>query len=151
MTPTLPPPRLTLVTLGVADIARARAFYDRLGFVASPASEESVVFYDAGATVVALWSREALARDAGVADTPPGFPGVSLAWNVASPDDVAGVLGHAVSAGARLLKPAHKTFWGGTSGYFADPDGHVWEVAHNPFWPLDERGLIVLPKAGPES
>ena len=140
-----PPPRLTLVTLGVADLARARAFYDGLGFVASPASQDGVVFYDAGGAVLALWSRAALAADAGKADTPTGYPGVTLAWNVAAETDVARALDHAVACGATLLKPTHKTFWGGTSGYFADPDGHIWEVAHNPFWPLDARGLVELP------
>lgn len=140
-----PPPRLTLVTLGVADIARARAFYDGLGFKASPASQASVVFYDAGGAVLALWGRAALAEDAGIPDTPTGFPGISLAWNVTAEPDVARALERAVACGAALLKPAHKTFWGGTSGYFSDPDGHIWEVAHNPFWPLDARGLVELP------
>lgn len=143
----LPPPRLTLVTLAVSDLAQARAFYCRLGFRASSASEASVVFYDAGGTVLALWSRAALAEDAGVTDTASGFSGVSLGWNVAGESDVERVLAHATTCGARLLKPAQKASWGGTTGYFADPDGHIWEVAHNPFWPLDERGLIELPEA----
>ena len=146
---TVPPPRLTLVTLGVADIARARAFYDRLGFRASPAGNESVVFYDAGGTVLALWSRAALAEDAGVTDSAPGFSGVSLAWNVGSEAEVEAVLAHAVACGATLVRPLQKVFWGGTTGYFADPDGHIWEVAHNPFWALDQNGLIELPKANP--
>lgn len=142
-----PPPRLTLVTLGVADIGRARSFYDRLGLEASPAGNDSVVFYDAGGTVLALWSRAALAEDAGVSDTAPGFSGISLAWNVRDAAEVETVLAHAVACGATLLVPARKAFWGGTTGYFADPDGHVWEVAHNPFWPLGANGLIELPKA----
>ncbi len=145
--PPVPPPRLTLVTLGVADVARARAFYDRLGFQASPDSKETVVFYDAGGTVLALWSRVALAEDAGMADPVPGFSGVSLAWNVAAEAEVETVMAHALACGATITRPGQKVFWGGTTGYFADPDGHVWEVAYNPFWPLGANGLIELPKA----
>jgi catechol 2,3-dioxygenase-like lactoylglutathione lyase family enzyme len=146
----VPEPRLSLVTLGVSDLARARAFYDRFGFKASPQSQESVAFYaNGGGTVLALFGRQALAEDAGVAADGSGFAGVALAWNVRQASDVAAVLDHAVACGARLVKPAQKVFWGGTSGYFADPDGHLWEVAFNPFWPLDERGHVRLPGAEP--
>lgn len=142
----VPEARLSLITLGVADLARARAFYDRLGFKASTASQESVAFYaNGGGTVLALFGRQALAEDAGVATEGSGFAGVALAWNVRQASDVAAVLDHAVASGARLVKPAQKVFWGGTSGYFADPDGHLWEVAHNPYWPLGNSGHLELP------
>lgn len=137
--------RLSLVTLGVADVARARAFYEKLGFRASRDSNENVTFFDAGGVIVALFGRTALADDAMVPDTPTGFAAVSLAHNVESDAEVEAVLSEARAAGARIVKPAHKTFWGGYSGYFADPDGHLWEVAHNPFWPLDAHGRPQLP------
>lgn len=138
-------PRINLVTLGVADIARARAFYERLGFVASSDSNPNVTFFDAGGVVLALFGREALASDAHVVNEPRGFSGVTVAWNVASDAEVEAALAKAIAAGATLLKPGQKVFWGGFSGYFADPDGHLWEVAHNPFWPIDEAGRVQLP------
>lgn len=139
-------PRLSLVTLGVTDVGRARAFYEALGFRASSASNESVTFFDAAGVVLALYGRAALAEDAQVADNSPGFPGVTLAHNVASEADVDRVLAEAVQCGAKLLKPGRKVFWGGYSGYFADPDGHLWEVAYNPFFPLDAQGRVSLPE-----
>ena len=162
-------PRLSIVTLGVADVGRARRFYEALGFIASKASTGDVAFFDAGGVVLALYGRAALAEDAhvadvlhgggnsagsdsssrgpggGPADAPPAFSGVTLARNVASEAEVDAVLADAVAKGARLLKPAQKVFWGGYSGYFADPDGHLWEVAHNPFFPLDAAGRLQLP------
>ena len=141
-------PRLSFVTLGVADIARARAFYDRLGFSASSASTADVVFYDAGAVVLALWGRSALAADAHLANSKPGFAGVSLAHNVASEAEVDAVLAEAVAAGGAVLKAGEKAFWGGYTGYFADPDGHLWEVAFNPMFPLDAAGRVTLPPPG---
>jgi catechol 2,3-dioxygenase-like lactoylglutathione lyase family enzyme len=138
-------PRLNFVTLGVADVARARAFYEKLGFRASSASNPSVTFFDAGGVVLALFGRGALAEDAKVADSAPGFSGVAIAHNVASEAEVDAALREAVAAGAMLLKPGQKAFWGGYSGYFADPDGHVWEVAFNPFFPLDAAGRVQLP------
>lgn len=140
-------PRLSLVTLGVADVAKARAFYERLGFRASNASEDNVAFFDAGGVVLALYGREALAEDACVSGggARGGFSGVTLAHNVASEKDVDAVLAAAVAVGARLVRPAQAVFWGGYSGYFADPDGHLWEVAYNPFFPLDASGRVVLP------
>ncbi len=138
-------PRLSFVTLGVADVARARAFYERLGFTASAASQDSVAFFDAGGIVLALFGRAALADDAHVENAAPGISGVALAHNVASEAAVDAVLAEAVEAGARLLKPGQKVFWGGYSGYFADPDGHLWEVAYNPFMPLGEDGRVTLP------
>ena len=138
-------PRISLVTLGVADVARATAFYTRLGFVRSPASNDNVTFMKAGSVVLSLFGRRALADDVGLppgADVPPGFAGVTLAHNVRSEAEVNAVLAQAVDAGAQLRKPGQKVFWGGYSGYFADLDGHLWEVAHNPFFPLDEQGQV---------
>jgi catechol 2,3-dioxygenase-like lactoylglutathione lyase family enzyme len=137
-------PRLSLITLGVADVARARRFYEALGFKAGRASLESVTFLDAGGVVLALWGRAALAEDAGVADSTPGFSGVALAHNARSQADVDKALDQAVAAGARLIKPAEKTFYDGYAGYFADPDGHVWEVAHNPHFTLLPDGRVAL-------
>lgn len=138
--------RITMVTLGVADMALARRFYcDGLGWRQSAASNESVSFIEAGGVVMGLYGRTGLAEDAGVPDEGGGFRGVALAHNVASPADVDRVLEEAVAAGATLVKPGEKVFWGGYSGYFADPDGHLWEVAHNPFSPLDADGRMTLP------
>lgn len=137
-------PRLSLVTLGVGDVSRWRVFYEALGFKAGRASEESVTFFPAGGVVLALFGRSALAEDATVADSKPGFSGVALAHNARSERDVDKALKEAVAAGAKLIKPAGKTFWGGYAGYFADPDGHLWEVAHNPYFGFDAEGRIVL-------
>ena len=139
-------PCLTLLTLGVADMARAVAFYDRLGWPRSKANDPgAVAFYRLHNLVLALFPRAHLAADAQVPDTPPGFGGVTLALNQDSEAAVDAVLAEAVEAGARLLKPGQTVFWGGYSGYFADPDGHLWEVAYNPFFPFDEAGRLVLP------
>ena len=132
------------LNLRVADLGRARAFYEALGFKAGRASEESVTFFPAGGVVLALFGRSALAEDATVADSKPGFSGVALAHNARSERDVDKALKEAVAAGAKLIKPAGKTFWGGYAGYFADPDGHLWEVAHNPYFRFDAEGRIVL-------
>jgi catechol 2,3-dioxygenase-like lactoylglutathione lyase family enzyme len=137
-------PRLSLITLGVADVARARKFYEALGFKAGSASNESVTFLDAGGVVLALFGRSALAEDAAVADNAPGFSGIALAHNARSEADVNKALAAAAAAGAKLIKPAGKTFWGGYSGYFADLDGHLWEVAHNPYFTFDAEGRVVL-------
>ena len=137
-------PRLSLVTLGVSDVRRSRVFYEALGFKAGRASEESVTFFPAGGVVLALFGRSALAEDATVADSKPGFSGVALAHNARSERDVDKALKEAVAAGAKLIKPAGKTFWGGYAGYFADPDGHLWEVAHNPYFRFDAEGRIVV-------
>jgi hypothetical protein len=137
-------PRLSLITLGVADVARARAFYEALGFKAGLASQESVAFLDAGGVVLALWGRAALAEDATVADSAPGFSGIALAHNAPNEADVDKTLKEVVAAGGKLVKPAAKTFWGGYAGYFADPDGHLWEVAHNPYFKLGADGRVEL-------
>jgi len=136
--------RLSLVTLGVADLARARRFYeDGLGWKRGN-DNEGVAFYQMPAMIFALWSRPSLAEDAGVTDSGAAFSGVALAYNARSREEVDAVLGEARAAGAEVVKPAHDTFWGGYSGYFADPDGHLWEVAHNPFWTIADDGSIRL-------
>ena len=140
--------RLSLVTLGVADVASATAFYTRLGFERAAASNEHVTFMQAGGVVLSLFGRRALADDIGLppgtpgVDAPAGFAGVTLAHNVRSEPEVDAVLADAAAAGARLVKPGQKVFWGGYSGYFSDPDGHFWEVAHNPFFPLGDQGQV---------
>ncbi len=140
-------PRLTVVTLGVQDLARSRAFYcDGLGFRASSGSTEGITFIDAGGVVLALYRRKLLADDANVSSEGSGFGGVTLARNVRSKAEVDAALEVAKKAGAAILKPAQVAFWGGYSGYFADPDGHPWEVAFNPYWKIDAAGNVVLPK-----
>lgn len=138
-------PRLSLVTLGVADIARARGFYERLGWTASSASNDSVAFFQLNGMALGLYGAAALAEDARLDGIGTGFGRVTLAQNQASPAEVDRVLAAAVAAGATLLKPGQRVFWGGYSGYFADPDGHVWEVAWNPGFPLDASGNLTLP------
>ena len=140
-------PRLTLVTLGVADVARAKAFYTALGFKASGFENPHVAFFEAGGVALGLFGREALADDARVSAAGSGFRAISLARNTRTEAEVDAVLAHAVACGATLIKPAEKVFWGGYSGYFADLDGHLWEVAYNPGFPLDAAGHLTLPKA----
>ncbi|QGT77989.1 VOC family protein [Guyparkeria halophila] len=136
--------RLSVITLGVADLARSRAFYETgLGWSVGQAAE-SVVFFQLNGMVLALYPREALAADAGVPSQGSGFAGFSLAHNVRRRDEVDHVLAEAERAGGRIVKPAQETFWGGYSGYVADPDGHLWEVAHNPFWAMDAAGSVSL-------
>jgi predicted lactoylglutathione lyase len=128
-------PRITLITLGVRDLARARAFYEALGFGTPLAPDDEVAFFQAGPMVFGLWT--ALGGH--------GAPGVELAHNVGSPEAVDAVLAAAVGAGGELRRPAQAMDWGGYSGAFADPEGYVWEVAHNPSWAMDERGAVTLP------
>jgi len=135
--------RLTVVTLGVDDLERARAFYEALGWKTGAAPDEDVVFFQAGGLIVALWSRESLAEDSAVEDT-GGWGGITLAHNVGSPADVDAVIAEAEAAGATIGRPGAATFWGGYSGVFIDPDGHPWEVAHNPHWTLREDGSVQL-------
>ena len=140
------PPHISLITLGVADVAKATSFYERLGFVRSKrASQESVSFFQAGPVVLALWGRDAQRDDAQAAELWTGNGGIAVAENLTSEAEVDAMMARAEAAGARILKPAAKTFWGGYDGYFADLDGHVWEVAFNPFWELDEGGRVRLP------
>jgi hypothetical protein len=136
--------RVSLVTLGVADIDRARAFYDALGWTGQSPDGE-VVFYQAGGMILALWDRDKLAEDSVVED-PGGWGGVTLAYNVSSPAEVDTVLADAGAAGATLGRRGAVNFWGGYSGIFIDPDGHPWEVAHNPAWVLWEDGSVHLPE-----
>jgi hypothetical protein len=135
--------RVSVVTLGVSDVSVARRFYEALGWDGvSPDGE--VVFFQAGGMVLALWGRALLAEDSGVADG-GGWGGVTLAHNVSSPDEVDAVLREAAAAGATVVRPGALTSWGGYAGAFTDPDGHPWEVAHNPHWTLAPDGTVHLP------
>jgi hypothetical protein len=134
--------RVSLVTLGVSDVARARAFYEALGWT-SESEGEDVVFFQAGGMVVGLWDRGSLAEDSGVTDD-GSSSSVTLAHNVASPEIVDRVLAEAASAGATIVRPGAPTFWGGYSGVFKDVDGHPWEVAHNPGWRIAPDGSTLL-------
>jgi predicted lactoylglutathione lyase len=135
--------RLSLVTLGVADLARARAFYEALGWRTGAEPDDDVVFFQAGPMIVALWDRARLAEDCGVPD-PGGWGGVTLAHNVGSAAEVDAVIEEARAAGATIPREPAETFWGGYSGKFVDPDGHPWEIAHNPHWTLGADGSITL-------
>jgi uncharacterized protein len=136
--------RVSLITLGVRDLARSRAFYEALGWRTNAAPDDDVVFFQTGGMIVALWSRDSLAEDSGVEDS-GGWGGVTLAHNVPSPEEVDAVIVEAEAAGAEIARRGAPTFWGGYSGVFVDPDGHPWEVAHNPRWTIREDGSIVLP------
>ena len=135
--------RLSLVTLGVRDLERARTFYEALGWKSGAAPADDVVFFQAGGMIVALWSRESLTEDSGVEDT-GGWGGVTLAYNTRSPAEVDAVIAEAEAAGAKIARPGAPTFWGGYSGLFIDPDGHPWEVAHNPRWTITDDGATLL-------
>jgi catechol 2,3-dioxygenase-like lactoylglutathione lyase family enzyme len=136
-------PRITLITLGVADIRRAVRFYrDGLGWPVAFEEDGAVAFFDTAGTKFALYPLDALAADIGIAGGGGGFSGVTLAHNVRTKNEVADVLAQAGRAGGRIVKPAQDTFWGGHSGYFSDPDGHCWEVAWNPGFPLDADGFM---------
>ena len=137
--------RVSLATLGVRDLRRARAFYEALGWTTRAGPDDDVVFFQAGGMVVALWDRARLAEDSGVADG-GGWGGVTLAHNVRSPEEVDRVIAEAEAAGAEIPRHGAETFWGGYSGAFVDPDGHPWEVAHNPRWELAEDGSVILPE-----
>ena len=136
--------RVSLVTLGVRDLARARAFYEALGWTTRAEPGDDVVFFQAGGMVVALWDRARLAEDSGVDDA-GGWGGVTFAHNVRSPEEVDAVTEEARRAGANVVREPAETFWGGYSAAFTDPDGHPWEVAHNPRWTIREDGSIELP------
>ncbi len=141
-------PAVTLVTLGVRDVAASTAFYEALGFPLSSASAPGEVsFFRTAGGLLGLYGADDLADDAQLPRTePPAFRGVTLAINLADREAVDSAVATAEAAGANVVKAAQATEWGGYHAYFADPDGHAWEVAHNPFWPLDERGLPVLPE-----
>jgi len=135
--------RLSLVTLGVADLARSRAFYESLGWKTGAEQGDDVVFFQAGGAVVALWDRAKLAEDSAVADS-DGWGGVTLAHNVRSPTEVDAVIEEARAGGGTIAREPGPTFWGGYSGVFHDPDGLPWEVAHNPHWTLAADGAVEL-------
>ena len=144
---------MSILTLGVSDLARSRAFYQRLGWRESSASNEAIAFFQASGMILALYPRAELAKDAVVSDTNParsdapgqGFAGFTVSFNARSPEEVDQVLAEAKAAGAAILKPAQVAFWGGYSGYFADPDYFAWEVAFNPSFPIADDGSIHLP------
>ena len=139
-------PRVNFVTLGVVDMVAMRSFYERLGLTASSASNPNVTFFDANGVVLALFGYHDLAEDAGVkAGTVPDFRGVGVAWNGTSEAEVDGIMAHAKAAGATIVKKAQKVFWGGYSGYFVDPEKNLWEVAYNPFFPINAQGQVQLP------
>ncbi|PZF86855.1 VOC family protein [Micromonospora deserti] len=139
--------RISLITLGVTDVARARAFYERLGWRGQEVEE--TVFFQAGGLALVLWGRDKLAADAGVDDPGSGgFGGVTLAQNVRSRAEVDDLLAAAAAAGAEVTRPARETFYGGYAGCFADPDGHLWEVAWNPGFPLAPDGTLTVPDFG---
>lgn len=142
----IPPLHMSLVTLGVSDLPRATAFYEALGLERKMRAAEGVAFFMAGPVVLSLYPRHELAADAGMIDGRRGqFSGMALACNRASRAEVDATLIRAVAAGGRALRPAHATFWGGYSGYVADPDGYPWEIAHNPGFTLDGEGRLTLP------
>jgi catechol 2,3-dioxygenase-like lactoylglutathione lyase family enzyme len=135
--------RVSLVTLGVRDLARARSFYEALGWRMGAAPADNVAFFQTGGSILGLWDRRLLAEDSGVQDG-GGWGGVTLAHNVRSPREVDEVMAQAEAAGATIARPAGATFYGGYSGVFVDPEGHPWEVAHNPGWVLHEDGSVSL-------
>ncbi|MGJ8582709.1 MAG: VOC family protein [Marinosulfonomonas sp.] len=140
------PQRVTLITLGVSDLERSRKFYQTLGWV--PAEEqEGVSFYQINGLVLGLFGLGPLAKDQGRPDAKLGTGAITLAQNFSTEDEVDAAYQAALAAGATALKAPEKVFWGGYSGYYADPDGHVWEVAMNPFWPLNDDGSLTLPKS----
>ncbi len=135
--------RVSLITLGVADLERSRRFYEALGWTTGAAPDDDVVFFQAGEMVLALWDRARLAEDSCVEDS-PGWGGTTLAQNLGSPAEVDAAIEDARAAGARIGREPAETFWGGYSGVFVDPDGHPWEIAHNPHWTLTEDGGVQL-------
>ena len=135
--------RVSLITLGVRDLERSRRFYESLGWSTGAAPSDDVVFFQTGGFIVALWDRAKLAEDSGVQDG-GGWGGVALAYNVRSPNEVDAIIEEARNAGATIARAPGATFWGGYSGVFVDPDGHPWEVAHNPDWTLNPDGSVSL-------
>ncbi|WP_323005829.1 VOC family protein [Pseudorhodobacter sp.] len=139
------PQRVTLITLGVADLAASRGFYARLGWQEHGESQQNVAFFQMQGAVLGLFPLAELAKDQGRPDTPLGRGAMTLAQNFATEAEVDTAFAAALAAGGTALKPPEKVFWGGYSGYWADLDGHVWEVAMNPFWPLNDDGSLTLP------
>jgi predicted lactoylglutathione lyase len=139
--------RVSLITLGVADLARAGAYYAALGWCKSGESQPGITFYQLQGQVLGLFSLAELAKDQGQEGAELGFGAMTLAHNLNSPEEVDTAFGEAIAAGATSLKAPETVFWGGYSGYVSDPDGHVWEYAHNPFFPLAGDGSLSLPSA----
>lgn len=139
-----PAAHVSMVSLGVADLQRSKAFYEALGWKNTTASQPTIIFLQGNNLVLGLYGREPLAADAGLDPAGEGFRGTALCINLTCEADVDRVHALAVKAGAENIKPPQKVFWGGYSSYLADPDGHLWEVAHNPFAPLDETGAMLL-------
>jgi predicted lactoylglutathione lyase len=137
--------RMNIVTLGVGDLNRSREFYERLGWQRSLTDSEGIAFFQMSGIVLALYPRNELAQDANTIADGQGFSGFSLAYNARTREEVDSILAEVQTAGAKIMKPAQEAFWGGYSGYFADPDGFLWEVAWNPFFPIAEDGSIRLP------
>jgi uncharacterized protein len=137
--------RLSMITLGVEELERSKNFYERLGWRRCMTKAEGIVFFRTGGIVLALFPRHELAKDANITTDGHGFSGISLAYNTRTREEVDLVLAEAEAAGAKLLKGAQDAFWGGYSGYFADPDGFVWEVAWNPFFEIAEDGRVQVP------
>ncbi len=135
--------RMSVVTLGISDLKRARAFYEGLGWRSNAAADDDVVFFQVGGSVLSLWDRQRLAEDSGV-ELGSGYGGVTLAHNVSSPAEVDEAIEQARAAGGTIAREPGETFWGGYSGVFVDPDGHPWEVAHNPHWTLSPDGSVKL-------
>jgi catechol 2,3-dioxygenase-like lactoylglutathione lyase family enzyme len=139
--------RISLITLGVADLQRAVAFYERVVGWKAEASPPGVVFFDLNGVVFALWPHDELAKDMGLAaDSLPNYRGYSLAHNVQSEEEVDAIFARLKNNGATILKEPQKVFWGGYSGYFSDPDGHTWEIAYNPFWTIQKDGRVSMKK-----
>ena len=136
--------KLTLITLGVADIPKAEAFYAGLGWQKSSKSMDDLILFQLGGILFSLYPREELAADVGIPAEGSGFGGIALAQNTRSKEETDQVLAEAERLGGTIVKPAQEVFWGGYSGYFRDLDGHLFEVAYNPFWELDESGAVVL-------
>lgn len=142
--PKLPLPNISIVTLGVEDLALSTRFYEQLGWVNTMASQDSVSFLQGEVVVLGLYGRSELAKDASVPNDPAGFRGVAMARNLASEAEVDKYFAHALSVGAVAIKTPEKVFWGGYSGYIADPDGHLWEIAFNPFIEQNTAGQLAL-------
>lgn len=135
--------RLSLITLGVSDLERSRSFYEALGWRSNAAPDDDVVFFQAGGMIVALWDRQNLAEDSGVED-PGGSSGFTLAHNVNSPAEADAIAEEVRAAGGTITREPGETFWGGYSFAFTDPDGHPWEIAHNPRWTVTDDGRTLL-------
>ena len=138
--------KLSVITLGVDNFVKALDFYEKgLGWKKSSASQDDIAFFQLGGIVLGIYPRKLLAEDATVDGKGTGFSGITISYNAKSEQEVDEVLKEVAKLGATIIKPAQKVFWGGYSGYFKDPDGHLFEVAHNPFWEFDDNDNLILP------